>query len=86
LDVKLRGGYGFESSPAPTNQPDTRLLDGHKHRLALGLGLAGRVNSVNVRFDVHGQIDALQPVTLTPSMTGGSGFAWAAGCTLTVQK
>jgi long-subunit fatty acid transport protein len=86
LDVKLRGGYGFESSPAPTQQPDTLLLDGHKHRLALGLGLAGRVNTIHLRFDVHGQMDLLQPVTLTPSRTEGSGFAWAAGCTLTVQK
>jgi long-chain fatty acid transport protein len=89
LDVKLRGGYGFESSPAPTNQPDTLLLDGHKHRLALGLGLHGRAGRVGLRADLHAQIDILQATTIhgaEETSTKDGGFAWAAGFTFTVQR
>ncbi len=89
FDFKLRGGYGFESSPAPTNQPDTRLLDGNKHRLALGLGISGRAGRVILRADAHAQMDLLQPTTLhgtDGATTSGGGFVWAAGCTLTVQR
>jgi hypothetical protein len=89
LDVKVRGGYGFESSPAPETQPDTRLLDGHKHRLAVGLGLHGRVSRLTLRADLHAQMDLLSPVTLhhaEGAVTEGSGFAWAAGFSFTVQR
>jgi long-subunit fatty acid transport protein len=87
LDLKLRGGYGFESSPAPAEQMQTRLLDGAKHRLALGLGLHGHLGRVTLRGDLHGQMDLLQPVTLhDPAATHGSGFAWASGFTFTVQR
>jgi long-subunit fatty acid transport protein len=89
LDVKVRGGYGFESSAAPADQPDTRLLDGYKHRLALGLGVLARAGRLTLRADVHGQMDLLQPLTLSHregATTDGSGFAWAAGFTFTVQR
>ena len=76
-------------APAPTEQRDTRLLDGHKRRLALGLGLHGKVGRLTLRGDLHGQMDLLHPVTLRHAegaTTEGSGFVWAAGFTFTVQR
>jgi long-subunit fatty acid transport protein len=55
-DGVLRGGYGFETSPVPAEQPGiTNLLDGPKHTVGVGGGwrwpraLAGR----ELRLDVH---------------------------------
>jgi len=125
LDGALRLGYGFETSPIPADQPGvTNLLDGPKHFLAAGLGLALDARGARFRLDVQGQLQVMQPRTLTkviapagtspdpatalrdevpddpkkpetlgaqisnpgyPSITG-SGFVWAAGVTLTVQR
>jgi hypothetical protein len=56
----LRAGYGFESSPIPARQPGvTNLLDGPKHTLAVGAGLAlprgGATATGTLRIDVHAQ-------------------------------
>jgi hypothetical protein len=64
--LKLRGGYGFETQAAPSSQPGvTNLLDGPKHRLAVGAGVRLRVQNVALRVDGHGQLDIVQPETLT---------------------
>jgi hypothetical protein len=49
----------------------------------------GRAGRLTLRADVHAQLDLLQPMTLTQrdgASTDGSGFAWAAGFTFTVQR
>jgi hypothetical protein len=39
--ISGRAGYGFETSPVPASQPGvTNLLDGPKHTIGLGVGLA----------------------------------------------
>lgn len=39
--VALRGGYGYETSAVPSDQPGvTNLLDGPKHTVSLGFGIA----------------------------------------------
>src|SRR5207244_1927174 len=102
----------------------TNLLDGPKHRLALGAGVRAPVLGGALRFDAHGQLEVLQPTTLHktiapagthpdpstaltdevpddparpetrgnqisnpgyPSVTG-SGFVWALGFTITVER
>jgi long-chain fatty acid transport protein len=48
--VFLRGGWGWESSAIPAEQPGvTNLLDGPKHTFSLGLGVALGA----VRLDLH---------------------------------
>ena len=62
----LRGGYAFESQAVTADQPGvTNLLDGNKHRLALGGGLRFDLLGATVRADIHGQLDIVQPETLT---------------------
>ena len=56
--IVLRGGYGFETSPVPDQQPGvTNLLDGPKHTIGLGLGWRwpGALGGKGVRLDVHAQ-------------------------------
>ncbi|HZS40497.1 MAG TPA: hypothetical protein VFF06_26880 [Polyangia bacterium] len=125
LALKLRGGYGFETQAAPASQPGvTNLLDGPKHRLALGGGVRVRVLDGALRVDAHGQLDILQPTTLRKTVApagshpdpsaalsdevpddparpetqgtqisnpgypsvSGSGFVWALGLTVTVER
>jgi hypothetical protein len=125
VEVRVRGGYGFETQAAPPSQPGvTNLLDGAKHRLAAGAGLRVRAFGMAARLDAHLQLDVLQPTTLTkkiapagshpdpatalvdevpdnparPETAGaqisnpgypsvsGSGFVWAAGIMLTVER
>ncbi len=63
--VRVRGGYGFETRAAPSVQTGvTNLLDGPKHRLAMGAGLAWRLFGFSSRLDAHAQFDILQPTTL----------------------
>ncbi len=65
VTLALRGGYAFETSPVPDDQPGvTNLLDGDKHTVAAGAGVAIALGAVHLRIDAHGQIQALQPVTL----------------------
>jgi long-chain fatty acid transport protein len=54
--VTLRGGYAFETSPVPAEQPGvTNLLDGPKHTVSLGLGLAWAAGGKRFRLAVHAQ-------------------------------
>jgi long-subunit fatty acid transport protein len=76
--TSLRGGYAFQSSPVPTQQTGTQLLDGHQHHLTIGLGARVAVFGGEVRFDAHGELQIVQ----APS----TGFAGAGGFTLTVRK
>ncbi len=66
VSLKLRGGYGFASSPTPPKQPGvTNLLDGHRHRLAAGLGGTLSVGPVLLRLDLFGQFEIVQSRRLT---------------------
>jgi long-chain fatty acid transport protein len=85
--LRLRAGYGFETSPIPADQPaTTNLLDGNKHRVAVGVG--GRVRAFGgaLRLDAHAQVDALQPASLHGGAVRGEGAVWAGGFTLTVER
>jgi len=63
--LQLRGGYGFESRAVSPAQPGvTNLLDGHKHRLAAGLGIVFPLGPLTVRGDGHGSLEILQPETI----------------------
>jgi long-subunit fatty acid transport protein len=60
-DWFVRGGYGYETSPVPSEQPGvTNLLDGPKHTFAIGLGV--RVG--HARIDVHAQAQLVGARTL----------------------
>lgn len=100
-ELRLRAGYGFESQAAPASQPgETNLLDGPKHRVAAGAGGRFAIFGGHLRADVHGQLDFVQPTTLTkalqpagsaeaanpgyPAISSG-GFVWSVGATLTVE-
>jgi len=76
--ASLRGGYAFESSPVPTQQTGTQLLDGHKHHLTLGFGARVAVLGGEVRFDAHGELQLVQAASV--------GFVGAGGFTLTVRR
>ncbi|MGZ3427265.1 MAG: hypothetical protein ACXVCV_11485, partial [Polyangia bacterium] len=76
--TSLRGGYAFESSPLPSTQTGTQLLDGHKHHLTLGLGARVAAFGGELRFDVHGALQIVQG----PS----TGLVGAGGFTLTVRR
>ncbi|MGZ3438955.1 MAG: OmpP1/FadL family transporter, partial [Polyangia bacterium] len=76
--TSLRGGYAFESSPLPSTQTGTQLVDGHKHHLTLGLGARVAVFGGELRFDVHGALQIVQG----PS----TGLVGAGGFTLTVRR
>ncbi|HEX6836536.1 MAG TPA: hypothetical protein VF334_08175 [Polyangia bacterium] len=76
--TSLRGGYAFESSPVPTQQTGTQLVDGHKHHLTAGFGTRVAIFGGELRFDVHGELQIVQ----APS----TGLVGAGGFTLTVRK
>jgi len=68
----LRGGYGFETSPVPAQQPGTtNLLDGPKHTVSAGVGFrisvgepeAGKPRK-HLRIDVHAQAQLVGPRTM----------------------
>jgi long-chain fatty acid transport protein len=65
--LTVRGGYGFETSPIPADQPGTtNLLDGPKHTVGLGLGVGWRrAGGKRVRLDLHGQAQLVGARTLT---------------------
>lgn len=63
----LRGGYGFETSPVPAQQPGiTNLLDGPRHIVGAGVGIVQwrRGGTRRVRLDLHVQAQLVQPRTL----------------------
>jgi long-chain fatty acid transport protein len=68
----LRGGYGFETSPVPAEQPGvTNLLDGNKHTVSAGVGFRFVVGEAeqgkprrHMRIDVHAQAQLVQRRTL----------------------
>ncbi|HEY3360210.1 MAG TPA: hypothetical protein VGQ83_43565, partial [Polyangia bacterium] len=56
LELRVRGGYGFDPSPIPAAQPGvTNLMDGSKHIIGLGAGLraAPRWLPRPVTLDAH---------------------------------
>lgn len=78
--VILRGGYAFETSPVPAEQPGvTNLLDGPRHTIAAGVGLVHtRVKGKRVRLDLHLQTQIVQGRTLRKTVFApgedGDGF------------
>lgn len=70
VDLTLRGGYGFETSPVPASQPGTtNLLDGPKHTLAIGLGLGFRAGGRRLRIDLHAQAQLVGARTLRKTIS-----------------
>jgi hypothetical protein len=74
--IVVRGGYAFETSPIPANQPGvTNLLDGPKHTVAGGLGvrfpdaLAGK----DLRLDLHVQAQILGNRSIDKRIWDGEG-------------
>lgn len=74
--LRLRSGYGFESAALSSPPAGTMLLDGHKHRIALGLGGRLPFGPLSFRLDAHAQLDVV----------GSAGIVWAAGAMLTVGQ
>jgi long-subunit fatty acid transport protein len=76
----LRGGYSFETSAVPAQQPGvTNLLDGPHHTIAAGVGIIQtRAKGKRVRIDLHVQTQIVQSRTLTKSVFApgeeGDGF------------
>jgi long-chain fatty acid transport protein len=74
----LRGGYGFETSPVPAEQPGvTNLLDGPKHTVSAGIGFRWAVGAAgagkprrHVRLDVHAQAQLVGRRTLHKQVAG----------------
>jgi hypothetical protein len=85
LAVSLRGGYAFESSPVPSAQTDTQLLDGHKQQVTAGLGARIAVRGFELRLDVHDQLVIIGGSTVK-SGTVGTGLINAGGFTFTVRR
>jgi hypothetical protein len=76
--LAVRGGYAFESSPLPSSQPGTQLVDGHKQHVTLGVGARVALGSGwgELRVDAHGQL----------AVVGSSGLVGAGGFTVTVRR
>jgi long-chain fatty acid transport protein len=74
----LRGGYGFETSPVPAQQPGvTNLLDGNKHTISLGLGWRVPFGEAkpgeprkHLRIDLHAQAQLVGSRTLRKTVAG----------------
>jgi long-subunit fatty acid transport protein len=74
----LRGGYGFETSPVPAEQPGvTNLLDGPKHTVSAGLGFRFVVGDAepgkprrHMRIDVHAQAQIVGDRTMRKTVAG----------------
>jgi hypothetical protein len=73
--VRLRGGYGFETSPVPARQTGvTNLLDGPKHTVGLGAGFGWRTaKGKRVRLDLHVQAQLVGARTLHKEIFDESG-------------
>ncbi len=68
--ITLRGGYGFETSPIPTEQTGvTNLMDGPKHTVAAGLGIGWkRLGGKRARLDLHVQAQLVGSRALTKTV------------------
>ena len=82
LDLWVRGGYGFDPSPVPEQTGISNFLDGDKHLLGLGVGLAFeelfgvdlRAATPTLHLTFQGQyfspIDATKGADVDPSNPG----------------
>lgn len=68
--LTLRGGYAFETSPIPAEQPGvTNLMDGPKHTIATGVGLGWtRAGGKRARLDLHVAAQLVGARTLTKAL------------------
>jgi len=58
----IRGGYGFEPSPAPQQNGETAHMDTHRHVLSAGLGWSYRGSGGStVKAEMYGQEHLLVP-------------------------
>lgn len=68
VEVPLRAGYVFESSPVPPQTGITNFIDGDRHTLSLGSGVAVAPPfdelPRTVRLDVHAQLSLLPERTV----------------------
>lgn len=91
----LRGGYAFESRILPADAPGAAQLDGHKHRLATGFGVATALDhTTDLRLDAHlaaewvAGASALVPAddpAAPPQHLEGAGVVLSTGATLGVE-
>jgi long-chain fatty acid transport protein len=68
VEVRVRGGYGFDPSPIPDAQPGvTNLFDGSKHTITLGAGLRASPTWLPrpVTLDVHCGVQTVGSRTYT---------------------
>jgi len=65
VELSVRAGLAFETTPVPVQHGRTNMLDGDKVSAMLGLGVnLGRVFRRKVWIDLHGRLDALIPRTM----------------------
>lgn len=74
--LTLRGGYGFETSPVPSQQPGTtNLLDGPKHTIGAGLGVHWKQGARPIALELHAQAQLVGARTLRKTLiTEGGSF------------
>ena len=63
IEVPLRAGYFYEASPVPPQTGITNFIDGDRHTVSIGAGVAVAPPLAElprtVRLDVHGQLSVL---------------------------
>jgi long-chain fatty acid transport protein len=90
--VVVRGGYAFERSPAPREQPRTAFVDGDRHLVSFGTGFWWREAAPwlpeVVRMDMHAQLSQWPASTVSTGSPSAAlsvnGSAWCAGATLSL--
>jgi len=69
--LTARGGYGFETSPVPAAQPGTtNLLDGPKHTIGAGVGIAWTQGGRPIVVELHAQAQLVGARTLRKTILG----------------
>jgi long-chain fatty acid transport protein len=61
VDVRLRGGFFFEPSPAPAQTETSNLYDNHRAAFTLGYGVEVGPEKARIALDMFGQVQALVP-------------------------
>jgi long-chain fatty acid transport protein len=90
FELALRGGYRYERSPAPRRQPASAFVDGDRHVVAVGTGLAFRDLAAwlppSVRFDLEAGLSEWPSTVVQAGAVGiaAGGSAWSTSASLTL--
>ena len=69
VQLPLRAGIGFETSPVPVQRGRTNMLDGHKFSLSLGLGVdLGKLARRRIWIDLHARMQFLLPQKMSKNV------------------